>query len=269
MFAHLYSLSARVAGCAAFAASLAACGPSQAELKAQREKADYHYQLAYGFYFEKPGQGGNPEAALVEALRALEADETHAEAHFLAGLISMGREQFVDAERHYRRAIELKPDFYFAKNNLGATYIAMARWDDAIKEFEALVQTPFYTTPGNGHNNLGWAYYQKGDHEKARHHLTVAIQVAPALCPAYNNLGLVLLEDKVEERAEKYLGEAVKRCPEYAEPHFHLGRLYARRADEARASASYRRCLELSDGTPLGDRCRRPLASVNGEVIHD
>jgi Tfp pilus assembly protein PilF len=256
-----------VAGCAALAAHLAGCGPSQADLKAQREKADYHYQLAYGFYFEKPGQGGNPDAALVETLRALEADEKHAEAHFLAGLIFMGREQHLDAERHYRRAIEIKPDFYFARNNLGATYLAMGRWDEAIALFDALVLTPFYTTPGNGHNNLGWAYYQKGNREKARHHLTVATQVAPTLCPAYNNLGMLLLDEKQDERAEKALNEAVKRCPGYAEPYFHLGRLHARRTDDKLSQQSFRRCLELAEGTPLGDRCSRALsATASGEV---
>ncbi len=237
-----------------------ACGPSRGEVKAQKEQAKYHYNLAYGHYFDT--KNPNADAALQEVLASLQLDDTDPEAHMLAGLVYLGRQGYLDAERHFRRAIELEPDHFKAHNNLGATYLAMERWDDAIGVFAPLVRQQRYTTPGIGQNNLGWAHYKKGDRTAAIQHFKTAISIAPDLCPPYNNLGLAYMEDGLLEKAVRYLERGLKRCPRYAEPHFHLARVYGRQGDVAAARAALVRCMELAGETDLADRCERQLRAL-------
>jgi tetratricopeptide (TPR) repeat protein len=252
-------------GVALFGAALSGCGPSRAEIKERHDQADYHYQLAFGYLFDPNTAVRDVEMALQESLKAIETDPDHPEAHFLYALILMGRERYLEAVEHYQRAITLKPDYYFAHANLAATYLAMERWDDAIKVLEPLVANAHFTTPGNGYNNLGWAWYQKGDRPQARKNYVRAIQLAPKLCPAYNNYALLLIDEDNLEKAKENLEEAIRRCPGYAEPHFHLGRIQMRDSQAPLAVRSFRKCLDLSGDTPLADRCKRQLALLPAE----
>ena len=125
------------------------------------ERATYHYNLAYGHYFDSTNK--NVDASLQELLKSLQVKPEYPEAHFLAGLIYLGRAENGLAIRHFQTAIRLKPEYYAAHNNLGAAFLNEARWDDAIQVFEGLVKQIKYATPGHGYNNLGWALYKKGD----------------------------------------------------------------------------------------------------------
>lgn len=236
------------------------CGPSQTELKAMDDRATYHYNLGYGHYMDATTV--NVDAALQEVLTALRIKEAFPDAHLLAGIIYLGRGLHLNAIRHFKRAVELKPDFFMAHNNLGAAYLAAERWEEAAALFNELVGNILYASPGHGHNNLGWAYYKMGKPKEARRHYFMAIQLAPELCPPYNNLGLLLLEQSRFDRSVKYLNRAIKRCPSYAEPNYHLGRLSMRQGDAGSARARFRRCIELAGDTPLAERCEERLKAL-------
>lgn len=237
--------------------ALSGCGPSRSEVKKQQEQAQYHYDLAYGYFFDKKNRRG--EAALLEVVKSLEIKEDNPDAHLLAGLIFMGRKRHLDAIRHYRRAIELKPDFYYAQNNLAAAYLASERYDDAIGVLDKLVANMLYDRQGHGHNNLGWAWYKKGNLARARQHFATAIELGPKLCPPRNNLGLVYFEEKRLDRAEKYLRSALEKCPAYAEPAYHLGRVQLQRGDTQAARESFERCQKYAGESPLADQCAERL----------
>ena len=244
----------------AIGVTLGGCGGGKKALKERQDQAEYHYDLAYGYYFDS--NKANADAAMLEVQHSLDLNEENPDAHLLAGLIFMGRMRYLDAERHFKRALQLKPDFRYAKNNLGATYLAMERWDDAIKLFEALVADVLYARPGHGHNNLGWAWFQKGDMKRARRHFMTAIQLAPKLCQPYNNLAMVYSKQEQYERAKKYLERAIKHCANYAEPHYHLGRLHIRRGEVGDARDQLQKCLKLAGETRLGDKCGSLLSSL-------
>ena len=245
---------------AVLAPAMVGCGSSRQEVQEKQEKGRYHYNLAYGHYFD--ASRPNADAALHEVLKSLQLHPEYPEAHMLAGLIFLGREMHLQAIKHLKRAVELKPEFYAAQNNLGAADSASSRWNDAIGIYEGLVGNLMYSTPGHGHNNLGWAWYKKGNVEKARRHFTMALQLAPRLCPAYNNLGMLLLDEKKLKRARKFLGKAVKICPGYAEPNYHLGRLAALENDVGEARIRFGQCVKLAGDGVLGERCGQRLASL-------
>ncbi len=238
---------------------LLACGPTQEQIAEREKKAEFHYNLAYGYFFK---QSGFADAALQEAFQSQRLNPDNPNTHLLLGLIFLGREHHSKALHHFKRADALKQNFYSAKNNIGATYLAMKRWDQAIKIYGVLIQDMHYNTPAHGHNNLGWAYYQKKNFRKARRHFLTAIQLSPIFCPAYNNLGMVYLEEGKGQQAEKYLRRGIKRCPSYAEPHYHLGRSLARRSAFSEAQTEFNRCLTLAGESLLAERCEKRLSTL-------
>ena len=256
---HLAVLGLLFSGCALFTKK----APTAEELE---EKATYHYNLAYGHYFDSTNK--NVDAAPQQLLLSLEAKPDYPEAHFLAGLVYLGRTDNTLAIRHFQTAIRLRPEYYAAQNNLGAAFLNEGRWDDAISVFEELVGKIRYATPGHGQNNLGWAWYKKGNFKKAETAFRLALNLNPRLCQAYNNLGQVLYDQQKLEQAAKYLKRGIRRCERYAEPHFHLGRVYLGDRKGSEALKEFSECVKLSGDSQLGDRCTamvKRLSPKSGE----
>lgn len=226
-----------------------ACGPTLQE--GQVKKAEYHHRLAYGHFFES----GDSDAALQEAILSLQFNPKVAEVHMLTGLIYTGRSDLLKALKHYRRAIELKPNYYEAKNNLGTVYLSLNMWKKAIEVFSELSQIDEYRTPAMGYNNLGWAYFKLGQFELAKKYFVNATQLNPRLCPPHNNLGLSYIQLKDYERAERSLRAAVKICPQYAEPHLHLGQIHLLQAKSKEALNALDTCRRLAKESEVGIRC--------------
>ena len=86
---------------------------------------------------------GAPDAlvtAKAAAAKALEIDDTIAEAHATLGVIRMWSEwNWPGAERSFSRAIELAPDYATARNWYANYLAAQRRFDDAIREAQQAV----------------------------------------------------------------------------------------------------------------------------------
>ena len=106
-----------------------------------------------------------------------------------------------------------------------------------------------YATPGHGYNNLGWALYKKGDLKSAESRFRQALN--SRLCQGYNNLGQTLFELQRSEQAEKYLKRGIRRCENYAEPHFHLGRIYLAGRKTKTAVEEFKKCVKLAGDSIL------------------
>lgn len=229
------------------------CGATPDQQRAQQ--AQYHADLAYGYLIES----GDPNAALQEILKSLKLDDDNPATHHLAALIFMGRSDWLQALKHAKRALELKPDFHDAKNNLGTVYLSLGEWREAVNIFQELTKVLEYRTPARGYNNLGWALYKLNRKEEAKRALLSAVKLNPRLCPPHNNLGLISLELGDLALAERELDKSVALCPTYAEPHLHLARLYAERDGLDRALTSLKRCVELGGDSEVGLRCSSAL----------
>jgi tetratricopeptide (TPR) repeat protein len=175
-----------------------------AELYRQAIEKDPNYALAYSglaetyvlfsSYDVAPANDSMPQAKAA-ALRALEIDDSLAEAHTALGFYLSNYEWDRDgSEKEYRRAIELKPnyatthhwlgaDLVYLKRfddsllelrraeeldplspiigtNLGDTLVFARRYDEAIAQYErTIVRNPTFSYV---HRALGWAYGLKG-----------------------------------------------------------------------------------------------------------
>ncbi len=259
-----------LAGCGLGLTGSCASGPDKREVA--RKEAEYHYKLAGGFYSE-----GDVARALGELITSLDRESEHAEAHHLMAVVRIARREFYDALKHAEKAVALKPGYHDAKNTLGAVYLALGRWDDAVKVFEQLVREPRYSTPYMAHNNLGWALFKLERREEATRQFRKAVFFNPKFCVAFNNLGIAYLDAGRHDDAEKQLRRALSVDPScqqrYAEPHLHLARLYERQSRPADACGQLKICVDkappgeeqASSGgghSPVGKRCERKAAQL-------
>jgi tetratricopeptide (TPR) repeat protein len=74
------------------------------------------------------------------ARRALEIDDTLAEAHSALGHVRHTRRDWVGAESAFRRGIELNPNSAFAHSNYAFYFIAVRRFDEAVAESKRAVE---------------------------------------------------------------------------------------------------------------------------------
>ena len=240
--------------------SCVSCGTN---LKDQQVKnAKYHHRLAYGHFIENH----DSEAALQEILKSLKLNPNVPEVHMLAGLIYTGRRDLLKALKHYRTAIELKPDYFEAKNNLGTVYLSLNMWEQAINVFNELITRDEYRTPAMGYNNLGWAHHKLNQDQVALKHFITATQLGPRLCPPHNNVGMLYLKRGEIDKAKRSLKTAIKRCPQYAEPYLHLGRLYAQSGQAHQAITQWQTCQKLAPENEIGLRCESLSEQIKSEV---
>ncbi|MBI4863418.1 MAG: tetratricopeptide repeat protein, partial [Candidatus Riflebacteria bacterium] len=157
-----------------------------------------------------------------------------------AGLHVQGRVQ--EAERLYRRVLELKPDQAGARVNLGAALQAQGRLIEAEACFrEALDLGPDDTA---GHFNLGFALQAQGRPREAEACYRRALQLAPTLVEAHRNLEVVLREQGRIAEAVDCCRRVVELAPDAA-AHANLGAALHTQGRAAEAEACCRRSLEI------------------------
>lgn len=79
---------------------------------------------------------GQLQSAEVELRRVLETEESAA-ARNLLGLVLVRQGRGVEAEREFRRAVELSPDHFPTRQNLGRLYLQQNRADEALSQLRA------------------------------------------------------------------------------------------------------------------------------------
>ena len=221
------------------------------------EDAEFHYKLASGYY-----QNQQVALALKELTVALEKNPNHVDAHYLTAFIHVGRRGYNKAVHHFKECIRLNPTHFEAINALGATYLAMERWEDATSLFEGLLEQPLYTSPELAHNNMGWALYNQRKYPRALEHFKMAIFLRPQFCLGYHNVGLTYDALNNPPEAARFYRKAIEACPtNFAEPHFGLGKLL-RESNAAQARTHFQRCVELQPASALGERCRQYLQAL-------
>lgn len=248
-------LACALAVCAAIGTlGLTGCSSAEVERQKQADKADFHYNLANGYFHHK-----EVDLAIRELIRALEIDDMHADSRYLYGFILFGRKRFEDAAEHMRKTLQSRPKFFAARNHLGVTYLELDRPYDAIVVLEPLLNEPTYTTPYLVYNNLGLAYMKQGDLRKADEYLRMAVSLNPKFCNAFRNLGLVGLQQRDPRSAIENLTEACRLCPEVAEFHLQRGEALVQDGKPDAANTAFQRCCILAGETTLGRRCKARL----------
>ncbi len=243
---------ARLAALAA--ASLLACAhtPSAKE----RKSAEIHHDLGV----EALRAGRHPDA-LREFEAAIADDDGFPEAHRGRALVlDLGFGRLEDAERAYRRAIALRPDYSEAHNDLGQLLARTGRTDEAVKEFDAAVENMYYREPFVARCNKGLAVYRAGRRDEGVALLRACVSGAPGYCRGRRDLGRVLLDERRTREALDELGAYARYCERIPDAHLQLGLARMKAGDAAGAREAFERCRELGGTTPDSEQCRKNLA---------
>ncbi len=131
----------------------------ESELKKAIELDD-DYLPAYSSYAELLLASNQADAAAQEYRKILDKKPS-ASVYTLLGMLEDGRGNSAEAEKNYRKALEIEPDLPIAANNL-AWMIAenQGNLDEALQ----LAQKSVNQTPNAAEyfDTLGWVYYKKG-----------------------------------------------------------------------------------------------------------
>ncbi len=186
---------------------------------------DPNYALAYAgladaYSFLASSTGGHPPRdsypkAEAAALQALELDDTLGEAHSTLGFCRLLFDwDFAGAEREYKRAIELSPNYANAHDGYSFYLKATGQHEAAIQSCQRAQEldplSMFATL------SLGWAYYFARDYDRA------------------------LIQARKVLDLDANFGFA----------HWHAGKTYLQKGMFTEAVASLRQALNLIGGTP-------------------
>jgi tetratricopeptide (TPR) repeat protein len=236
------------------AAASCATGLSQKN----REDASIHYRLGEVHFNER-----NYTSALKELTRAVELDPKNPDYHHLLGLTYfIGKRMYNEAIAHFKEAIRLKPGFSEAHMNLGAVYLELKSWDTAIPHFEAALEDIFYRTPEWAYNNLGWAYYNKGDYRNALVNYKKAVEINQRFAMAFNNMGLTYDRTENTEEAVNAFKTAIALVPDFLDAHYNLGVVLVRHKDKAGALKAFERVVEIAPGSDKARSAREYIELI-------
>jgi protein O-mannosyl-transferase len=143
-------------------------------------------------------------------------------AHNNLGVVLQDEQGKVDeAIEHYTAAIQIKPDFTEAHNNLGRVMMQQGKLEEAAKHLnEALrIDSDFPVA----YINLGGVLVRQGKLDEAIGHLTEALRVDPDSAEAHGNLGYILMRQGKLDKAVKHLNKTLRIRPDFAEAHSNLG----------------------------------------------
>ena len=215
-------------------------------------KIDIQFQLGISSLAE-----GNCTEALRHLIEAHSLDDEDHEIQNALGLSYLCKDQFEKAIEHFTRATQLKPDYPQAYNTLCVSYLRMSRWEKAIEFGRIAAENLLYSSPERAHLNIGWAYYNLGDYQKAVEYYNKALKVLPNWCLARYNLAMVGLKTHNYNDATYHLGKAIEKCPVYTEAYEAMGDALYRNSQPQKAKEYYLKCYSLAPESSTGRDCRR------------
>ncbi len=147
------------------------------------------------------------ERAKAYARKALDLDEALAEAHAsLAWSLFIYDWAWADAEREFRRALELDPAYATAHQWYSMLLTSKGHAQEALVEGHTAQELDPASV--SVRRTLGWVYYYARRYEQATYHLDRAIAMNPMAEETYGTLGLVLAVEGRLDDAERVLREA-------------------------------------------------------------
>jgi type IV pilus assembly protein PilF len=136
--------------------------------------ARLHTELGASYY-----QRGQYAVALQELRIALASDSRYAPAYSILGLVHAELREDKEAEGHFRRSIELSPNYSEAHNNYALFLCQRGRTAESLKHSELALNNPLYSTPEKALANAGNCALEKGDLAQAEIYFTRALKRAP------------------------------------------------------------------------------------------
>jgi serine/threonine-protein kinase len=174
----------------------------------QAIEADTLYAMAYSgladcynmmcWWNITPVKEGYPKARAA-AERALDLDDALAEAHASMGGVMETAWNWKTAEREYKRAIELNPNYASARQWYAEYLAHIGNFDDALAEMRIAESLDPLSNIIN--TEVGWIMHMAGDYDRAIEQYRAAIELDPEFAAAHWRLGEAYLRKHLFDEA--------------------------------------------------------------------
>jgi tetratricopeptide (TPR) repeat protein len=187
------------------------------ELLRQALETDPAYPAAYsglgyiyvllGCFGTTPPRESFPRAKSA-ALKALEIDAGHANAHLVLGTVALFFDwDWQQSETHLRTAMRLAPNYAGCHWAFGYWFLAMERYQDAITAMKQAVQLDPLSAPMS--LGLGHAYAFARQYDQALKVYLATTELDPSFMPAYHALPICYAQKGMYEEAFSTLEQSL------------------------------------------------------------
>jgi tetratricopeptide (TPR) repeat protein len=159
---------------------------------------------------------------------------------------ALAEEQPQQAIEHFRRAVEIRPDYTHARYNLGNLLMRQGQLEEAEGQLRKVIaQQPELA---RAHSDLGNCLLRLGRIDEAEQQYRAALKINPFFADVHYNLALALQGQNRMEEAREHYKQSTDLDPSNAGAHNNLGVLLESQGDVEAALAEYRRALEIEPG---------------------
>ena len=234
-----------VPGMIALLVLMVACVPVEKKRSAA-EDAKYHYLLGVTALNEQ-----NPTEALKEFLLAEKYDDEDPEIQAGLAQAYWQKKAFDLSEKHFLQAIEISdndPKYY---NNLGALYLSMERYDEAITAFRTAADNLLFDRSEIAWTGIGLAYFHKQDYPAAQRAYEKAMELNPSYQVPLFRLGeLYYSQDRPVEALDMFT-RSVELEPGFFPGFYWQGLVFMKIRDTEEAKKSFQEVIRLAPGSEL------------------
>ena len=186
---------------------------------------------------------GDPKAAEREFRAAIRLRPDYMDAHTRLSDLLATQGRLAEAEAEALFVAQREPNNSIIRNALGTIHAEQGRWAEADRDFAAaLALNPDFA---EAHNNRGGVLLELGDLGNARTHFHRALELRPDYADAHYNLGNVFAREQRYDDARQCYAKALTLRPDFAAAHAHLGIVLHALGERDRAIPHYQRALEL------------------------
>jgi protein O-mannosyl-transferase len=168
---------------------------------------------------------GRTEEAIAHYRKALELNPDYADVHNNLAILLVERGRIDEAMAHYRKALKLDPDHTKAYNNIGVLLKGMGRTDEAMAYFQKVVEID--PEDGDVYYNIGGLLEDMGRTDEALVQYRKSLGLNPNHVETLYNLGLLLTRMGRIDEAIVHYRKVVELNPGHADAHNNLGILLA------------------------------------------
>jgi len=184
---------------------------------------------------------GHYDQAIKLVSKAISYHENNPLYFYQLGLAANAARKTALAEKSFRHALHLKPDYAAAYNDLGTTLKNQKKINAAIECYQhAILHDPDFL---DAYFNLGIAYSEQNNFDAAIAAYQRALQLDPDDAEIYNNLGDALKDQGHLDKAIEKFERAVQLKPDYAGAYYNLGYALRDKAEFTEAIEAFRKSL--------------------------
>ncbi len=169
-----------------------------------------------------------------------------------------------DAIGHYKKAIELAPEFSAARNNLGSAYMGQSKFEDAQKQFEEVIRTN--PTDAAAYFNLGNLFLLNKNFDESSRRIAEGLRLRPDSAFGHFLMGSLSGHTDKREEAEVELRRALQLDPKMSQAYLQLVNLYLQQGRKSDAIVELEAYVKQFPRTPFSEKAKDVLKKLKSET---